>query len=127
MFFANDDKESREAILMEEPNGGLGPLVAMVRTLVDMNERMNEKMKEMMNKMIHKDEVEGMINKVRQELVKEVKKELREARRPLEDSTENKVNTRSYGDVTKERKEESIMVRLKKQQESKRKSLLKKK
>jgi len=88
MFFADDDEELRETVLIEEPSNGLGPLVAMVRRLMDtnermvnMNERMNEKMKginekmkemkKMMNKMTHKDEVKGMINKVRQELVKE--------------------------------------------------------
>jgi len=85
MFCADEDEESREAILMEEPNGILS--MAMMRRLIDINESMKEKMKEMkksieennkrtkkmeeemkemnkiMNKMILKDEAKGMINK----------------------------------------------------------------
>jgi len=133
MFCVDDEEESREAISMEEPSD----VLSMRRRLMDINESMKEKMKEMkesikennkrtknmqeemkemkeiMNKIILKDEAKGMINKVQQDFIKEAKRELREARKPLEDRTENRV-TKSYSDVTNGRKERTIVVRLKK-------------
>jgi len=81
-----------------------------------MEQEMKE-MKEIMNKMILNDEAEGMINKVQQVFVKEAKRELKEARKPPEDRTENRV-MKSYSDVTSERKEGAIVVRPIEQQES---------
>jgi len=143
MFCADEDEESREAIAMEEPNDV--PSMAMMRTLIDVKESMMKKMNEMtksieennkrtkkmveemrdqmkemnkkMDKMILKDEAEGMINKAQQDFVKEAKRELRDARKPLEDRTENK-DMKSYNNVTKKRKEGAIVIRPNKQQES---------
>jgi len=89
-----------------------------------MEEEMRDEMKEMnkkIDKMILKNEAEGMINKVQQDFVKEAKRELREARKPLENRTETR-DTKSYSEVTKRRKEEAIVVRPNKQQESNQKS-----
>jgi len=145
MFCVDDDEESREAISMEAPSGVLSVAMlrrlmdkneTMQESIEENNKRtkkieesmeennkrtkkMQEKMKEMkeiMNKMILKDEAERMINKIQQDFVKETKRELREARKPSEDRTENRV-TKRYSDVTKERKEGAIVVRPKKQQE----------
>jgi len=78
MFSADEDEESREAISMEEPNDVLS--MAMLKTVIDVNESMKKQMKEM-TKSIEKNNEN---NKRTKKMVEEMRDQMKEMNKKMD-------------------------------------------